>query len=88
MEPKEFDTMNTYNVLVKNTLDHYATEWFGSLTLVSQENGETFLDISFSDQEILCESLDQSWDPNNAVLSIEITENGNRRKVETLYNTV
>jgi hypothetical protein len=87
METMEFYTLNTFNVLVKKILDSHTTEWFGSLTLILKENGETFLDISFSDQEIIHELHDQPWNLKNAGLSVEIMENCNLQKVETLDNT-
>jgi hypothetical protein len=81
MELKKLNIMNSYNVLVKNTIDYHTTGWFGNLILIVKENGETFLDISFSDQEIIHELHDQPWNLKNAGLSIEITENGNLQEL-------
>ena len=82
MELIESNRMNTYRILVKETQDHHTTEWFGSLKLIPQEDGETFLDISITDQEVLYDSKDQSWDPNIAILSIEFIENGDFQEVD------
>ena len=84
MEPKEFNTMNIYDVLVKETHDHHSSEWFGSLILIHQENGKVFLDISFTDQEIISDFQDQARDRNDAILSIECIENGDLQEVESL----
>jgi hypothetical protein len=75
MELKESNIMNTYHILVKETRDHHIIEWFGSLTLITQENGETFLDISFTGLEELPDSQDQPRDHDNTVLSIEYLKN-------------
>ena len=82
MESKEINKMNTYHILVKETQDHHIIEWFGNLTLIPQENGETFLDISFTGQEELSDSQDQPWDRNITVLSIEYLENEDLQEVE------
>ena len=51
-----------YHILVKVGHDHSSTEWHGYLTLYPQENGEIFVDLSFSDQPVVQLSQDQSWD--------------------------
>jgi hypothetical protein len=82
MEPKGINKMNTYHILVKEIQDYHINEWFGRLTLVPQENGETFLDISFTGQEELPDSQDQPWDHDITVLSIEYIENEDLQVVE------
>jgi hypothetical protein len=84
MELNEFNTMNIFHVLVKETHDHQNSEWFGSLTLLRQENGEIFLDISFTDREMYCDSQDQGSDRSVAILSIESIENADLQDVESL----
>ena len=82
MERKISHEMNTYHILVQETLEHHITEWFGSLTLIPQENGVTCLDISFIDQQVKCDSQDQSWDPNINFLSIEYLEHEDHQEVD------
>jgi hypothetical protein len=63
-----------YHILVKQTLDHHIIEWSGSLTLIPQENGEVFVDISFNDEEIYRNIQDQPLEPDFAELSIDLME--------------
>jgi hypothetical protein len=67
----EVDKINTYQILVKEIQGYHTTKWCGSLFFIPQENGETYLELSFIDQGICSESHDQLWDPNNTELSVE-----------------
>jgi hypothetical protein len=73
MKPIEFK-IDEYHILVKETQDHNIIEWSGSLTLIPQENGETFVDISFNDEEIYRNIQDQPFNPDIAELSIELMD--------------
>jgi hypothetical protein len=65
MKPIELN-IDQYHILVKEAQDHHIIEWSGSLTLIPQENGEVFLDISFTDEMIYHYNQDISLDPNSA----------------------
>ena len=73
MKPIEFK-IDEYHILVIETQGHHITEWSGNLTLIPLENGETFVDISFSDEEIYRNLQDRSLDPDIAELSIELMD--------------
>jgi len=74
MDQKDSYLVKTYHVKVKETLDHHITDWFGNLTLVPQENGETILVGSFTDQPALRGFLEQLWNLNITILSVECIE--------------
>lgn len=66
---------NTYHILVRETLDPHFAEWFGDLSILPQENGETLLIGSFTDQPALRGFLEQLWNLNITVITIERIEN-------------
>jgi hypothetical protein len=71
MDQKDSYLVKTYHIKVKETLDHHITDWFGNLTLIPQENGETLLVGSFTDQPALRGFLEQLWNLNITILSVE-----------------
>jgi hypothetical protein len=73
MKPIELK-IDEYHILVIETQDNHIIEWSGNLTLIPLENGETFVDISFSDEEIYRNLQDRSLDPDIAELSIELMD--------------
>ena len=77
MESEESDHGNSYRIKVKETLDHSFTDWFGDLTLTPQKDGKTLLVGPFTDQSALRGLLDQLWNFNITVLSVERIENEN-----------
>jgi hypothetical protein len=74
MQQKESIMNNTYRILVKEICDHHFKEWSGYLTLYPQANGDTYLDVSFSDKPVLYAYQDQTVCCNMAELSIEFIE--------------
>ena len=62
---------NIYHILVRETLDPKFAEWFGDLSILPQENGETLLIGSFTDQPALRGFLEQLWNLNITVITIE-----------------
>ena len=64
-----------YRIRVKETLDRHFTDWLGNLTLTPLENGETILLCSFTDQPALRGFLDQLWNLNITVITVERIEN-------------
>jgi hypothetical protein len=71
MEQNKSYQSTTYRILVKETLDHHITDWYGDLTIIPQENGETLLVGSFSDQPALRGFLEQLWNINITVITVE-----------------
>ena len=74
MEQNTPQQSNTYHILVKETLDHPFADWYGDLTIMPQENGETLLIGSFTDQPALRGFLEQLWNLNITVITIERIE--------------
>ncbi len=52
MDPRSVYLNNTYHILVTQTSDHRVCEWFGNLTLSTQENGEIYVSLSIDDQPV------------------------------------
>jgi len=77
MESKESGQENTYCIRVKETLDQRITDWFSELTLTTLEDGKTLLVGPFNDQSALRGLLEQLWNLNITVLSVERIENEN-----------
>jgi hypothetical protein len=75
MEHYESDQSNTYRIRVKETLDRPFADWLGNLTFIPQESGETLLVGSFTDQPALRGFLDQLWNLNITVITVERIEN-------------
>jgi hypothetical protein len=75
MNQNENDQQNTYHIRVKETLDSHFTDWLGNLTLIPQENGETLLVGSFTDQPALRGFLEQLWNLNITVITVERINN-------------
>jgi hypothetical protein len=75
MESNKSNQSNTYHILVKEALDHSITDWFGELTIIPQENGETLLVGYFVDQPALRGFLEQLWNLNITVITVERIEN-------------
>lgn len=77
MELKGSDQGHTYRITVKETLNRQRTDWFDDLTVIPVENGETVLVGRFADQPALRGLLDQLWNRNLTVLSVERIVNEN-----------
>jgi hypothetical protein len=77
MDQNISNQQNTYRIRVKETLDRHFTDWLGNLTLITQENGETLLVGSFTDQPALRGFLEQLWNLNITVITVERIENEN-----------
>jgi hypothetical protein len=75
MESLESGPGDTYRIKVKGTLGHRTMDWFGDLTITLLQNGETMLVGQFTDQSALRGFLDQLWDLNLTVLSVEVVDN-------------
>jgi hypothetical protein len=77
MEQNKSDQSNKYRIRVKETLDNHFNDWLGNLTILPQENGETLLIGSFTDQPALRGFLEQLWNLNITVITVERIENEN-----------
>ena len=75
MEQNQTYQSNAYRILVNETLDHHITDWYGDLTIIPQENGKTILIGSFADQPALRGFLEQLWNLNITVITVERIEN-------------
>jgi len=67
----------TYRIMVKETFDRHVIDWFGEMTVIPQEDGKTILIGSFRDQPALRGFLDQLWNINLTVITVERIENEN-----------
>ncbi len=76
MEKDKSDLSNTYHVRVKETLDLHFADWLDNLTFIPQKNGETLFIGSFTDQSALRGFLDQLWNLNITVITVERIVNG------------
>jgi hypothetical protein len=77
MDQNESGQSNKYRIRVKETIDRRFSDWQDNLTLIPQQNGETLLLGSFADQPALRGFLDQLWNLNITVISVERIENEN-----------
>jgi hypothetical protein len=75
MDQKKSNHGNMYRIRLKGALDRSVADWFGDITITPQENGETLLVGQFVDQPALRGFLDQLWNLNFTVLSVERIEN-------------
>jgi hypothetical protein len=75
MDQKDTNQSNTYRIRVKETLDNQSAVWIGNLTLIPQANGESLLVGLFADQPALRGFLDQLWNLNLTLISVERLEN-------------
>jgi len=75
MELYELQQPSKYRIRVKETLDHHFDAWLDDLTFIHQENGETLLVGCFTDQPALRGFLDQLWNLNITVITVERIEN-------------
>ena len=76
METNNTGQGNMYRIKVRETLDPAKTEWFGGLTVTLLEDGGTLLTGTFPDQSALRGFLDQLWNLNFTMVSVEKVGNG------------
>jgi len=74
MDQSYLNQSNTYRIRVKETLDCHFIDWLGDMVIRPQENGETLLVGSFPDQPALRGFLDQLWNLNITVITVERIE--------------
>ncbi len=71
MVQKKVDQGGPYQIKVKESMDGSLADWFGDIVVLPQENGETLILGEFPDQAALRGFLDQLWNLNFSVLSVE-----------------
>jgi hypothetical protein len=71
-----------YRIRLLETLDRSLADWFGGITIIPLENGQTELVGSFPDQPALRGFLNQIWNMNFTVLSVERVENDHPASLE------
>jgi hypothetical protein len=76
MDRNNSDQGNIYRIRIKGALDRSIIDWFGDITIIPQENGGTLLVGQFADQPALRGFLDQLWNLNFTVVSVEKVGNG------------
>ena len=60
-----------YKIQLQGKINPSLMEWFGDLIIQPQENNETLLVGQFADQAALRGFLDQLWNLNFTILSVE-----------------
>jgi hypothetical protein len=68
--------VTTYRVRVKGILTPTMVGWLENITIIPREPDETELVGSFADQSALRGFLDQLWNLNITILSVENVESG------------
>jgi hypothetical protein len=74
MAQAESDPGDLYRIRLKGVLLYPTTDWFGDVTIIPQEKNVTLLVGRFSDQPAVRGFLNQLWDLNFTVLSMEQAE--------------
>jgi hypothetical protein len=68
---KKANMESTYRIKIQGLIGSSFADWFGKITVIPQENNETLLIGQFADQAALRGMLDQLWNLNFTVLSME-----------------
>ena len=77
MNQEKSSQAHTYRIRLKGILGHPIADWFGDITIIPQVNGQTLLIGQFADQSALRGFLEQLWNLNFTILSLERIENEN-----------
>ncbi len=75
MDENQANHYATYRIRVKETLDRRFIDWLDDMAITPQDNGETILVGAFTDQPALRGFLDQLWNLNITVITVERIEN-------------
>lgn len=71
MNPKESKPVYTYRIRVEGIFLHTISEMFSDILITPKDNGETLFVGQFVDQPALRGFLDQLWNFNFTILSLE-----------------
>ncbi len=77
MDENQTNQSATYRIRVKETLDCHFIDWLDDMAITPLENGETLLVGAFTDQPALRGFLDQLWNLNITVITVERIGNEN-----------
>ena len=77
MNKKDSYLENIYRIKLKGCVDQSLKRWFGDISIMPSENGETNLVGHFADQPALRGLVDQLWNLNLTVLLVEKIEDIN-----------
>lgn len=66
---------NEYRIKIQGTGDFSSFDWISIIKIVSQEDRETVFEVSLVDQPALRGFLDQLWNYNFKILSVEYMSN-------------
>jgi hypothetical protein len=75
MDLMRLQNKKTYKIRVKGIPDHGLFDWIEELEIIPNDNGETVLISSFTDQPALRGFVDYLWNLNFTVISVEKIEN-------------
>jgi hypothetical protein len=75
MNGKKANHTSTYRIRVQGVLKSPLADWLGDIQVISQEHGATLLVGQFADQPALRGFMDQLWNLNFNLLSVERIEN-------------
>jgi len=75
MGQTESSVGSTYQIRLEEALLHPIAVWFGDITIIPQKDGGTLLVGQFADQSALRGFMDQVWNLNFTVLSLDRIEN-------------
>jgi hypothetical protein len=82
MNGKKADQKTAYRIRVKGVADYSLTDWLGDIKVLQKEKGETLLVGRFADQAALRGFLDQVWNLNFTLLSVQRMEDENHEDCE------
>ena len=79
MDQKKLNHEYIYRIRIEGALGRPIADWFGGITVIPQENGETLLEGHFIDQPALRGLLDRLWNLNFTIVSFERLENEHKK---------
>ena len=75
MNRRKANHASTYHIRVQGVLKSPLAEWLGDIQVIPQEDGVSLLVGKFVDQPALRGFMDQLWNFNLVLLSVERIEN-------------
>ncbi len=84
MQKKKINHGITYHIRLKGAIRPSVTDWLGEVTITTLENSETLLVARFPDQPALRGFLEQLWNLNFTILSVDPVENEIDRSIQPI----
>ncbi len=84
MQKKKINHGITYHIRLKGAIRPSVTDWLGEVTITPLENSETLLVARFPDQPALRGFLEQLWNLNFTILSVDRVENEINRSIQPI----